>query len=399
MSFVPENATPVSVSWTMSDDDYEYAQVCVHKSTDPKMHGGYVKADCEAAGKDFRFALNNGWYMSSFFFGAGCNSSWIIDDNGHFVDVEDSFNSPEGLIAIQGMKKLLNSDCYESDADYANSNTAVWITGMWNEDYAKNLFGDNLAATDLPSFEVDGNSYHLGSFSGNRLIGVKAQANEKKLAMLHLLASYLSSEECQLDRFNDFGWIPTNLNAQSNEEVASSISATALSLQSKYARPQLNICGTWWDIAASLSASINNATTDAEFQAALDRYDSDIEKYCIYKDTSNNWSVIGFINDTTWDYDFPMTEISETVWESEVVYIATGNEFKLRKNMSWDEQVGLAGPWTDTETETGFYYRASALDGDPSNIIVEQGGYYIIRLELHEDTGWAMVTLIPANPT
>ncbi len=30
--------------------DYEYAQVCVHKSTDPKMHGGYVKADCEAAG-------------------------------------------------------------------------------------------------------------------------------------------------------------------------------------------------------------------------------------------------------------------------------------------------------------------------------------------------------------
>ena len=27
VSFVPENATPVSVSWTMSDDDYEYAQV------------------------------------------------------------------------------------------------------------------------------------------------------------------------------------------------------------------------------------------------------------------------------------------------------------------------------------------------------------------------------------
>lgn len=27
VSFVPENATPVSVSWTMSDDDYEYAEV------------------------------------------------------------------------------------------------------------------------------------------------------------------------------------------------------------------------------------------------------------------------------------------------------------------------------------------------------------------------------------
>lgn len=31
-------------------EDYENAQVMVHKSTDPKMHGGYVKADCEAPG-------------------------------------------------------------------------------------------------------------------------------------------------------------------------------------------------------------------------------------------------------------------------------------------------------------------------------------------------------------
>ena len=31
-------------------EDYEYAQVMVHKNADPTKHGGYVKADCEAVG-------------------------------------------------------------------------------------------------------------------------------------------------------------------------------------------------------------------------------------------------------------------------------------------------------------------------------------------------------------
>ena len=357
-----------------------------------------IIADCEAAGKDFRFALDNAWYMSSFFFGTGCESSWITDDYGHFVDTDDSFNSPEGLIAIRGMKKLFNSECYEPNPDLIDSNTAVLISGIWNESYAESVLGDNLAAADLPSFEVDGKSYHLGSFSGNRLIGVKAQSDERKLTMLHLLASYLSSEKCQLERFNEFGWIPTSLEAQSNEAVASCIAAPALCLQSQYARPQFGISSGWWDVATSLSNSIKKATVEEEFRAALDQYDSDIKKYCFYKEASSNgWTVIGFINDTTWDYDFPMTEVGENIWKSEALYIATGGEFKLRKNMRWDQQVGLAVPWAGIETETGFYYRASSLDSDPANIVVEQGGYYIIRLELHEDTGWANVTLIPVE--
>ena len=357
-----------------------------------------IIADCEAAGKDFRFALDNAWYMSSFFFGTGCESSWDLDENSHFVGVNDSFNSPEGLIAIRGMKKLFNSECYEPNADLIDSNTAVLISGMWNESYAESVLGDNLAAADLPSFEVDGKSYHLGSFSGNRLIGVRVQNDEKKLTMLHLLASYLSSEKCQLERFNDFGWIPTSIGEKSNEAVSSSITISALRLQSQYATPQRIISGGWWDVATSLSNSIKKATVDTEIQAALDLYDSDIKKYCLYKEASSNgWTVIGFINDTTWDYDFPMTEVSENIWESDALYIATGDEFKLRKNRRWDQQVGLAVPWSGIETETGFYYRADSLDGDPANIVVEQGGYYIIRLELHEDTGWANVTLIPAE--
>lgn len=356
-----------------------------------------IIADCEAAGKDFRFALDNAWYMSSFFFGTGCESSWELDENSHFVGVNDSFNSPEGLIAIWGMKKLFNSECYEPNADLIDSNTAVLISGMWNESYAESVLGDNLAAADLPSFEVNGKSYHLGSFSGNRLIGVKVQSDEKKLTMLHLLASYLSSEKCQLERYSEFGWIPTSLGEKSNEAVSSSIAISALRLQSQYATPQGIISGGWWDVATSLSNSIKKATVEEEFQAALDQYDSDIKKYCLYNESSNYWSVIGFINDTTWDYDFPMTEVSENIWKSDALYIATGGEFKLRKNMRWDQQVGLAVPWAGIETETGFYYRADSLDGDPANIVVEQGGYYIIRLELHEDTGWANVTLIPAE--
>ncbi|MBQ1460398.1 MAG: extracellular solute-binding protein, partial [Oscillospiraceae bacterium] len=64
-----------------------------------------IIADCEAANKYFSMELqSSAWYLASFFFATGCVSEWTTDDDGAFVDVKDTFNSPEGLIAVKGMK-------------------------------------------------------------------------------------------------------------------------------------------------------------------------------------------------------------------------------------------------------------------------------------------------------
>ena len=44
----------------------------------------------------------------------------------------------------------------------------------------------------MPSFEVDGTEYHMGSFNGFKLMGVKPQSDANKQAALHKLAQYLS---------------------------------------------------------------------------------------------------------------------------------------------------------------------------------------------------------------
>ena len=59
-------------------------------------------ADCEAAGKYFSMENEtSAWYIASWFFGTGCTSEWTTDETGAFVSVKDTFNSPEGLIAVK----------------------------------------------------------------------------------------------------------------------------------------------------------------------------------------------------------------------------------------------------------------------------------------------------------
>ncbi len=236
-----------------------------------------IIAACEKAGKKFRFGLENAWYTGSFFFGAGCRSSWTVADDGStFTSVDDDFNSEKGMIAMKGMRQLTTSSCYDSNADIFTDAGAI-ITGIWNAEAAEKYFGKNLGATDLPSFTVDGKSYHLGSFSGNKLLGVKPQSDSKRAAVLSKLAQYLTGEQCQKERFDSFQWGPSNRNAQSSDAVQANISLAALAKQSPYGVPQGQIHGSWWDIAKVLGAESKTAKTDAALKKALENYEAAIK--------------------------------------------------------------------------------------------------------------------------
>ncbi|MBO7402154.1 MAG: extracellular solute-binding protein, partial [Lachnospiraceae bacterium] len=155
------------------------------KSVIPENHLDSLEdiiADCEAAGKMFSMELTtSAWYNAAFFFATGCTSEWEIDSEGKISGVKDNFNSDNGLIALKGMQKLLKSKAFNSSSagsDFAAAvPSAVVISGTWATDDAKKALGDNFAATDLPSFTVDGKTYHLGSYSGCKLIGVKPQTD------------------------------------------------------------------------------------------------------------------------------------------------------------------------------------------------------------------------------
>ena len=238
-------------------------------------------ADCEAAGKNISFELQtSAWYIASFFFGTGCVSEWTTDDDGKFISVHDTFNSPEGLIAAKGMKKLLDSPIHVSSsagADFA-SGSAIVVSGTWDYDTVSQILGDNFGVTDLPSFEVDGVEYHLGSFNGCKLMGVKPQTDAVKGAALNQLAQYLTGEQGQMERFEALGWGPSNVADQVSEAVQNNETLAALIAQNAYSVPQGQIHGSWWDLAKVIGDNVKAAADEAGIQAALDKYEEDMAK-------------------------------------------------------------------------------------------------------------------------
>ena len=303
-------------------------------------------ADCEAANKYFAFETNtSAWYLASWFFATGCKSEWTVADDGKtFVSVLDTFNSPEGLIAAKGLKKFVDSPMAlsSSSGDEFASDAAIVVTGTWSYEAIKNLLGDNMGVTDLPSFEVDGKEYHLGSFNGCKLMGVKPQTDAMRLVVLELLAEYLTDETRQMERFDALSWGPSNLNAQKSDAVQNNPGLAALLKQNEYSIPQGQIHGSWWDIAKVIADDVKAATDEDGLKAALQNYYDKISAlFTMTEEQKTAWGVIGAICGTNWDTDFPMTETEAGVFVSEPLELKAGDEFKVRQGASWDVNYGV----------------------------------------------------------
>lgn len=326
-----------------------------------------IVADCEAAGRTICMETDtSAWYIASFFFATGCHSDWTMNEDGTFAAVDDDWDSPNGLIALKGMQQMVKSSMYVSSSDGAQFAAAVpagvVVTGTWGASAAKEALGDNYAVADLPSFTVDGTTYHMGSYSGCKLMGVKPQDDAVKTAVLHKLAQYLTSAECQLQRYELVGWGPSNLEAQQSDEVQADPALAALAAQNEFATPQGQIHGSWWDIAKLLGNVAEDSTTDEELQAGLDSYKASVDElFAIDEATANAFTLIGHFGGYDWDTDVAMTEDPAGTWTATVDFKA-GDEFKVRQGLGWDVNFGVDG----------------VLGGD--NIVIDADGTYLVTL-------------------
>lgn len=234
---------------------------------------GIIEA-CETNNKYFSFALNGGWYVASFFYGAGAKSEWTVDNFGAFTAYDDTFNSDEGMIAAKGLQKVLQSKRYietgkASDFNAATPAGAV-VSGIWDYSTAKNALGDNLGVAKLPSFEVDGKTYRLQSYLGCKMLGVTPQADGNKAAALSLLAQYLTNSGSQTARYEQFGWRPSAKTAQDSAAVKGDVALKALMETATVSQGQYP--ANWWTKVETLAGRIKDASTDTALQTALGNY-------------------------------------------------------------------------------------------------------------------------------
>ncbi len=212
-----------------------------------------ILADCEKAGKSFYMEINSGWYQTAFFFGAGCTLTYDSDNDGNLIACNADYASENGLKALKSMIKLAKSPAFQNGSSISNAtNVAAIVDGTWDSEAAKELFGDNYAAAKLPT--VDG--YQLSGFGGFKLLGVKPQEDEDKLAACDALAAWLASGDVQLARFEAVGWGPSNLAAQQSEAVKSNEALAALGEQLAFTIPQGQYPGDYWSLATGLGDRI-----------------------------------------------------------------------------------------------------------------------------------------------
>lgn len=232
----------------------------------------------------YQLATDGAWYNAGFFMATGCTSNWKTNNEGQFISYEDTYNTDKGLVALKGMSKLITSGVWNNASSVGefNSGSAVVISGTWGYNDAVEILGDKLGVTDLPSFTISDKEYHINSFYGNKLIGIKPQSNASKAVTCQLVAEYLTGEIAQKERFDELSWGPSNIKAQQDDDVLENKALTALKEQSEFAKLQGQYPGDWWTLAASMGSSVSSANsdgkvTDEELKNILSSYESGLD--------------------------------------------------------------------------------------------------------------------------
>ncbi len=224
-----------------------------------------------AAANDKKVAMlvADGWYIYSFFKGAGYDMS-LNDDGSNSCN----WNAAGGTDVAQGIMDLFATGSFVNmtDEEMATAITegtiAACVNGTWRAATAAEAWGENYAATKLPTYKVAGTDTQMSSFSGYKLIGVNPHSDYLGWSML--LAEYLTSEASQVTRFEVRGLGPANINAASSEAVQADPAIAALAEQAAYATPQ-RVGGNYWSPAQTLGQILASGNPDGtDLQELLD---------------------------------------------------------------------------------------------------------------------------------
>ena len=241
--------------------------------------------DCEKANKSINYSIfGNGFYAASYFMATGCESKWEIGDDNKFSSFNDTYNSEEGFIAGKAIKYLKAHNIFGNSDDPSKlgkekKGLGACVSGIWNYGYAYDAIGENLGCAPMPSFTVDGKKYHISSFSGYKLIGVKPQTDAKKVSVCKRIARYLSGKLCQTERFNTVSWGPTNIAVLESDAVKAHPGLAALRAQKPYSKPQRQCPSSWFSSVSSLASAINKDSSDNDIRAALQSYHDNLSSF------------------------------------------------------------------------------------------------------------------------
>lgn len=218
-----------------------------------------------AAGKKVSMDVANGWYLYSFYAGAGLNLS-LADDG---VNTVCNWNEAPGADVTQAVIDICKNPGFialkdeEFTGKLKDGTLVAGVNGTWRANDAAEVWGDNYAACKLPTYTLNGEQVQMASFSGFKLIGVNRHSKNVGWAMM--LADYVTNEENETLRFEMRGQGPSNLKALEN---AASPALSAVVAQSEFASLQ-RVGNNFWTPAESLGSILAKGNAEGKDTQAL----------------------------------------------------------------------------------------------------------------------------------
>lgn len=226
-----------------------------------------ILAKANEAGKKVFMDVSNGWYIASFFLGAGCTLG--LDDEGNQVC---DFNNETGVAVGEAIRAFCADAAFMTGDDSVltggmGDTICAGVSGTWNAEAIQEMLGDNYAATKLPTFTVGDEQVQMGSFIGTKIVGVNTQTAFPVEAMM--LADFLTNEESQATRFEMRGIGPSNVAVSESEAVQENVALAALALQSQFGTSQKYVLGNFWTPSEAFGLAMENKDT-GDMQELLD---------------------------------------------------------------------------------------------------------------------------------
>lgn len=225
-------------------------------------------------GRKVAFPMSNAWYLYSFFRGAGLEMR-LSDDGVTNLCNWNATDTPipgtevlSALLEIASHPGFIEADSDAFVAGIKDGSIIAGVSGTWNATVAAQVWGENYAATKLPTFRVKDQNVQMASFSGFKLVGVNPYSDHAGDALD--LAAFMTAYQAQVDRFSMRRQGPSNVAALSSPEVQTEPAIAAIVAQAPYADVQ-RVGSKYWDAAAALGKIIVSGNPNGtELQTLLD---------------------------------------------------------------------------------------------------------------------------------
>lgn len=237
---------------------------------------------CEEQGKQFTMDYSSGWYLYSFFKGAGLTLEKNEEGTANLCNWNAKDTKIQGIAVAEAIQSIAAHPSFVSlgDQGFVDGMTSgeviAGVNGPWNAENVKAALGENYAACKLPTYTVDGQQVQMCSFCGYKLAGVNAYTASPEWSMK--VAEYLTGEKVQIKIFETSGQCPANTKAANNEKVKQAPAIAALAAQAPYGYRQ-SVGENFWSAASQFGITIASGNRDGvDLQTLLDDMQKEIVK-------------------------------------------------------------------------------------------------------------------------